>query len=196
MIYELVNLKEDVHPSVVSFQLFRSFIKLIHWSLSKFSIELNRKLVQISVNWFYYCTIKPGLHIVGRIVSMSQRAYYSSPGVDCKNLLWEIAIIKNMRYHVKKTASKSLLLSSLRVWSTESCLRSPALSQVYLSLTFQLSQTAVVKGYVHTVPDSVKRSVAESVSDMASVHTRNAAFEAFSTPEQYCSVESGMFCIG
>ena len=33
----------------------------------------------------------------------------------------------------------------------------------------------------------VKRSVAESVPDGASVHTRNAAFEAVSTPEQYCS---------
>ena len=33
----------------------------------------------------------------------------------------------------------------------------------------------------------VKRSVAESVLDMASVHTRNAAFEAFSAPQQYCS---------
>ena len=33
----------------------------------------------------------------------------------------------------------------------------------------------------------VKRSVAESVSDRASVHTRNAAFEAASAPEQYCS---------
>ena len=33
----------------------------------------------------------------------------------------------------------------------------------------------------------VKRSVAESVPDRASVHTRNAAFEAFSAPEQYCS---------
>ena len=33
----------------------------------------------------------------------------------------------------------------------------------------------------------VKRSVAESVPDMASVHTRNAAFEAFSAPEQYSS---------
>ena len=33
----------------------------------------------------------------------------------------------------------------------------------------------------------VKRSVAESVSDGASVHTRNAAFEAVSAPEQYCS---------
>ena len=51
----------------------------------------------------------------------------------------------------------------------ESCLRSPALSQVYLSLTFQLSQTAAVKGYAHTVPNSVKRSVAESVSDIAKV---------------------------
>ena len=34
----------------------------------------------------------------------------------------------------------------------------------------------------------VKRSVPESVPDRASVHTRNAAFEAFSAPEQYCSV--------
>ena len=33
----------------------------------------------------------------------------------------------------------------------------------------------------------VKRSVAESVPDRASVHTRNAAFEVFSAPEQYCS---------
>ena len=33
----------------------------------------------------------------------------------------------------------------------------------------------------------VKRSVAESVPDRASVHIRNAAFEAVSAPEQYCS---------
>ena len=33
----------------------------------------------------------------------------------------------------------------------------------------------------------VKRSVAESVPDKASVHTRNAAFEVVSAPEQYCS---------
>ena len=33
---------------------------------------------------------------------MSQRAYYISLGVDCKNLWWEIAIIKNIHYHVKK----------------------------------------------------------------------------------------------
>ena len=33
----------------------------------------------------------------------------------------------------------------------------------------------------------VKRSVTESVPDWASVHTRNATFEAFSAPEQYCS---------
>ena len=32
-----------------------------------------------------------------------------------------------------------------------------------------------------------KRSFAESVLDMASVQTRNAAFEAFSALEQYCS---------
>ena len=33
----------------------------------------------------------------------------------------------------------------------------------------------------------VKRSVSESVPDRASVHTRTAAFEAVSAPEQYCS---------
>ena len=33
----------------------------------------------------------------------------------------------------------------------------------------------------------VKRCVAKSVLDRASVHTRNAAFEAVSAPEQYCS---------
>ena len=33
----------------------------------------------------------------------------------------------------------------------------------------------------------VKWSVAESVPDRASVHTRNASFEAFSATEQYCS---------
>ena len=33
----------------------------------------------------------------------------------------------------------------------------------------------------------VKRSVAESAPDRASVHTRNAAFEAVSALEQYCS---------
>ena len=33
----------------------------------------------------------------------------------------------------------------------------------------------------------VKRSVAESVPDRASVHTRNATFEAVSVPEQCCS---------
>ena len=33
----------------------------------------------------------------------------------------------------------------------------------------------------------MKRGVAESALDRASVHTRNAAFEAVSAPEQYCS---------
>ena len=33
----------------------------------------------------------------------------------------------------------------------------------------------------------MKRSVAESALDRASVHTRNAALEAVSAPEQYCS---------
>ena len=38
-----------------------------------------------------------------------------------------------------------------------------------------------------TMYQPVKRSVAESVPDRGSVHTRNAAFEAVSAPEQYCS---------
>ena len=33
----------------------------------------------------------------------------------------------------------------------------------------------------------VKRTVTESAPDKASVHTRNAAFEAVPAPEQYCS---------
>ena len=33
----------------------------------------------------------------------------------------------------------------------------------------------------------MKRSVSESVPDIASVHTRNPASEAVSAPEQYCS---------
>ena len=33
----------------------------------------------------------------------------------------------------------------------------------------------------------VKQSVAESVPDRASVHTKNAAFEAVSEQEKYCS---------
>ena len=33
----------------------------------------------------------------------------------------------------------------------------------------------------------VKRNVAESVPDRASVYAKNAAFEAVSAPEQYCS---------
>ena len=33
----------------------------------------------------------------------------------------------------------------------------------------------------------VKRSVTESVPEKASVHTRNAAFQAVSASEQYCS---------
>ena len=38
-----------------------------------------------------------------------------------------------------------------------------------------------------TLCQTVKRSATESVLDRASVHTRNAAFEAVSAPEQYCS---------
>ena len=38
-----------------------------------------------------------------------------------------------------------------------------------------------------TLYQIVKRSVAESVPNRASVHIRNAAFEAVSAPEQCCS---------
>ena len=38
-----------------------------------------------------------------------------------------------------------------------------------------------------TLYQIVKRSATEGVLDRASVHTRNAAFEAVSAPEQYCS---------
>ena len=38
-----------------------------------------------------------------------------------------------------------------------------------------------------TLYQVVKRSIAESVLDRASVHTRNAAFKAVSALEQYCS---------
>ena len=38
-----------------------------------------------------------------------------------------------------------------------------------------------------TLYQVVKRSVAESVPDRASVHTRSAAFEPVSAPEQNCS---------
>ena len=40
----------------------------------------------------------------------------------------------------------------------------------------------------------VKRSIAESVPDRASVHTRNAAFEAVPSLEQYCSVPLKVEC--
>ena len=40
---------------------------------------------------------------------------------------------------------------------------------------------------VFTLYRIVKRSVAENVSDRASVHTGNAAFESASAPEQNCS---------
>ena len=38
-----------------------------------------------------------------------------------------------------------------------------------------------------TLYQIVKRSVTKSVQDRAYVHTIDAAFEAFSAPEQYCS---------
>ena len=54
----------------------------------------------------------------------------------------------------------------------------------------RISDGLLIKGKamaMFTLYRIVKRSVAESVPDRASVHTRNTAFEAFSAPEQYCS---------
>ena len=60
-----------------------------------------------------------------------------------------------------------------------------------LYFTFCSTLNALSKA-MFTLYRVVKRSVAERVPDRASVHTRNAAFEAVSAPEQYCSaVESG-----
>ena len=53
-------------------------------------------------------------------------------------------------------------------------------------LTVILLKVKAALGYV-TLCRIVKRSVAESVPDRASVQTRNAVFEAVSAPEQYCS---------
>ena len=49
----------SLSPHVQVLQMLaRSFIKFILWALNKFTIELNRKLVQSAVNWSYYCTVK------------------------------------------------------------------------------------------------------------------------------------------
>ena len=57
------NQRNDLRISEFETSCVRAKTKLIqlqfiHWALNKFSIELNRKLVQSSVNWFYYCTVK------------------------------------------------------------------------------------------------------------------------------------------
>ena len=39
------------------------------------------------------------------LATIYQKAYYSYPGVNCKNILWEIAIIKNMCHHVETIAN-------------------------------------------------------------------------------------------
>ena len=53
-------------------------------------------------------------------------------------------------------------------------------------LKFQLGRQKSFQA-MFTLYRVVKQSVTESVLDKASVHTRNAAFEAVSAPEQYCS---------
>ena len=72
MIYESVNLKEVMYSPKKTISAFilspflkvlqtlvLSFIKLIHWALNKFFLNwINRKLVQNSVNRFYYCIVE------------------------------------------------------------------------------------------------------------------------------------------
>ena len=48
-------------------------------------------------------------------------------------------------------------------------------------------ESLVLSQVVLTLYQILKRSIAESVPDRASVHTGNTAFEAVSAPEQYCS---------
>ena len=54
---------------------------------------------------------------------------------------------------------------------------------VFISCITDWTQTKAM----FTMYRTVKRSVAESVPDRASVHNRNAAFEAVYALEQYCS---------
>ena len=55
-------------------------------------------------------------------------------------------------------------------------------------LMSSLTCRSVVSTAVFTLYQIVKRSAAESAPGRASVHTRDAAFEAVSAPEQNCSV--------
>ena len=57
---------------------------------------------------------------------------------------------------------------------------------IEIALSCQQLRFQMIKA-MFTLYRIVKRSVAESVPDRASVHTRNAIFEAVSAPEQYCS---------
>ena len=65
--------------------------------------------------------------------------------------------------------------------------------KVWLLLNFHELQTeefldfSLLSKAMFTLYRIVKRSVTESVLDGASVHTKNAAFEAVSAQEQYCS---------
>ena len=113
--------------------------------------SLNRSFVLILLIQYiaHYC-VKPGLHIVGRIVSIwiclqpYPKENITALQVSIAKISCEDCYYQKHALPREKTASQLLLLSSLRVWSMDCCLRSPALSQVYLSLTFQLSLTAVV----------------------------------------------------
>ena len=60
------------------------------------------------------------------------------------------------------------------------------LNEKFLDQSFPITSFSLYKA-MFTLYRIVKRSVTESVPDRASVHIRNAAFEAVSAPEQYCS---------
>ena len=105
------SLPELVQGQSTCLALTLKFFKIAQISESDCAIQ--RRRVLCSKAWSPYSR-KGRKHV---LATMFQRAYYSSPGVNCKNLLWEIAIIKNMHYHVKNC----LLIA--RIILTESLVR-------------------------------------------------------------------------
>ena len=76
------------------------------------------------------------------------------------------------------------ILSCYQVTSQDLAPKKRGKSTIYKDIELKLG---IETKAMFTLYRIVKRSVAESVPDRASVHTRNAAFEAVSAPEQYCS---------
>ena len=92
--------------------LVRSFIKLIHWALNTFSIELNRKLVQSSVNRFYCCVVKELLfskRFINNLIDSSVQLISQQPG--CAKQVADRRLVLQMQ-------DLSFLGSSISAWTT------------------------------------------------------------------------------